>query len=193
MPQNERDIPDSLFAEFDLAESAFVSLGTDVNLRIVSSRRPEPTAASSFLRDVRNFQSGLQRTLLRRVTTADVVAEEALPDIGTLGRALSALFAPNRPLRPQRKNRKVAATVAPEQCHVLVRVVRASDVPTRASKSHSSAAQVAATSDTLGFVRARFMRASARHRLDLPVPVQVTEAVRPFVEVVFQRQVKLAM
>ena len=46
----------------------------------------------------------------------------------------SALFAPNRPLRPQQKTRKVASAVSPEHCTLLVRVVRASDVPLRLAK-----------------------------------------------------------
>ncbi len=44
--------------------------------------------AAAFLKEIREYQAGLQRTLLRQVTLQDVVSEEALPDIGTIGRAI---------------------------------------------------------------------------------------------------------
>jgi hypothetical protein len=47
------------------------------------------SASSSFLRSVRAQQIGLQRILSKQVHVNDVVAEEPLPDIGTLGAAIA--------------------------------------------------------------------------------------------------------
>jgi hypothetical protein len=50
--------------------------------------RASVSNAAAFLKEIREYQAGLQRTLLRQVTLQDVVSEEALPDIGTIGRAI---------------------------------------------------------------------------------------------------------
>lgn len=45
-------------------------------------------------------------TSAKQITFEDLVVEEQIPDIGTLGLNLMSLFQPRRPLRPLRKERK---------------------------------------------------------------------------------------
>eukprot|EP00047_Mylnosiga_fluctuans_P015855 m.49800 g.49800 ORF g.49800 m.49800 type:complete len:1613 (+) comp6162_c0_seq2:71-4909(+) len=113
---------------------------------------------SGILAEVRAQQLRLLQQ--QRLNYSDVVSEDALPTIGSLGRAIAALFAPNRPLRPMRRPRKPAALASHPECKLMVRVLRAVDVPVRDAREPK---------DASGFV-------------------DVNQLVRPSVEVVFQRQ-----
>ncbi|XP_031567301.1 coiled-coil and C2 domain-containing protein 2A-like [Actinia tenebrosa] len=76
-----------------------------------------------------------QRSLVakRQMELKDMVIEDEVPDIGTLGIRIGQLFAPRRPLRPVRKERKVvgAQNLTVTDVKVLVNVVRALDIPIR--------------------------------------------------------------
>ncbi|XP_066996187.2 coiled-coil and C2 domain-containing protein 2A [Anabrus simplex] len=63
----------------------------------------------------------------------DIVTEEQIPDIGTLGLAFLKWFRPKRPLKPVRKERKKVAiqSLSAEEVKIVVNVVRAFDVPVR--------------------------------------------------------------
>ena len=73
----------------------------------------------------------MQRKATELLSHAQVVNEEQLPDVGTVGKLISELFAPHRPLRPVRQPRKAVTAFAPDECNLLIRVVRAIDIPVR--------------------------------------------------------------
>lgn len=63
----------------------------------------------------------------------DMVIEEQVPDIGTLGVSLLKTVEPRRPLKPARTQRKKAASqnLTEGSVTILVSVVRAYNLPTR--------------------------------------------------------------
>ncbi|KAJ7367418.1 Coiled-coil and C2 domain-containing protein 2A, partial [Desmophyllum pertusum] len=76
-----------------------------------------------------------QRSLIakRQMELKDMSIEDEVPDIGDIGVQLGKLFAPRRPLRPVRKERKVvgAQNLTVSDVKVFINVVRALDIPVR--------------------------------------------------------------
>ncbi|XP_065204032.1 coiled-coil and C2 domain-containing protein 2A [Planococcus citri] len=95
-------------------------------------------------------------------STPDVIQEEKVPDIGTLGLTFMKLLQPKRPLRPRRKGRKRIPVkgLTGQEVKVIVNVVRAFEVPIRKDVD-------TLTEDNISYV-----------------------PVRPFVEVTFKGQTK---
>ncbi|CAN8001529.1 unnamed protein product, partial [Ixodes hexagonus] len=92
----------------------------------------------------------------------DVIIEEKIPIIGSLGFGLFKLAKRHRPLRPSRKERRkvTGQSVAAADAEILVTVLRATNVPVRKDGEFTKG-----------------------------VPEEVVECqVRPFVEVMFQRK-----
>ncbi|XP_077547771.1 coiled-coil and C2 domain containing 2A [Haemaphysalis longicornis] len=98
----------------------------------------------------------------------DIVIEEKMPIIGSLGFGLLKLAKRHRPLRPSRRERRkvTGQSAAAADAEILVTVLRASNVPVRQdTDSHRPAAR------QTGFLEDAFEC-----------------QVRPFVEVMFQKQ-----
>ncbi|XP_042214850.1 coiled-coil and C2 domain-containing protein 2A-like [Homarus americanus] len=99
----------------------------------------------------------------------DLVQEESIPDIGTLGTSLLSVFKPRRPLKPRRKKRdqvRGAGLVDP-QVQLIVHIARAFHVPVRHDSSRNTSAEQSQSTDV----------------------IQGSSLVRPFIEATFQRTV----
>ncbi|XP_075526800.1 coiled-coil and C2 domain containing 2A [Dermacentor variabilis] len=103
----------------------------------------------------------------------DVVIEEKMPFIGSLGFGLLKLAKRRRPLRPSRRERRrvTGQSAAAADAEILVTVLRASNVPVRRDPDASSLHRVPRATAYSGI-------------LDDVVEYQV----RPFVEVMFQQR-----
>jgi hypothetical protein len=143
-------------------------------------------AREAALREIlSSVRPGTQTDGPNSLAYADVIEEVPLPTMGTLGRALAALLAPSRPLRPTRRPRKPAAlaTLATTDCRLVVRVIRAFDVPVRvAAQSTNSEPLPDVTALVHPFVQVEFQRNTASTRVATgPSPVWHEELVLPFV------------
>ncbi|GIY77849.1 coiled-coil and C2 domain-containing protein 2A [Caerostris extrusa] len=97
----------------------------------------------------------------------DVVAEEKVPSIGTIGFSLLKLFQTKRPLHPERKDRKkVICSNANLDVKIIVRILHASNVPVRKQLSPIKRKANKKNGDTAMLFESQ---------------------VQPFVEVMFQR------
>ncbi|RZF35906.1 hypothetical protein LSTR_LSTR015396 [Laodelphax striatellus] len=113
---------------------------------------------------VRRFRQARHQRALR-----DIVIEDQVPDMGTLGLTFMKWLQPKRPLRPRRKERtKVPVkSLAGHEVKIIVNVVRAFEVPVRADLDPGAAVGAGAGAGGPGVAM---------------VPV------RPFVEISFQGQ-----
>ncbi|XP_039285751.1 coiled-coil and C2 domain-containing protein 2A-like isoform X2 [Nilaparvata lugens] len=116
---------------------------------------------------VRRFRQARHQRALR-----DIVIEDQVPDMGTLGLTFMKWLQPKRPLRPRRKERtKVPVkSLAGHEVKIIVNVVRAFEVPVRADVDPGPGAENGARGGGIGGSGAAL------------VPV------RPFVEISFQGQ-----
>ncbi|GIY46725.1 coiled-coil and C2 domain-containing protein 2A [Caerostris darwini] len=97
----------------------------------------------------------------------DVVAEEKVPSIGTIGFSLLKFFQTKRPLHPERKDRKkVICSNANLDVKIIVRILHASNVPVRKQLSPIKKKSEQKNGDTAMLFESQ---------------------VQPFVEVMFQR------
>ncbi|XP_053631071.2 coiled-coil and C2 domain-containing protein 2A isoform X2 [Cherax quadricarinatus] len=122
---------------------------------------------------VEKLLASLRRHMLQRYAQAssapkleDLVREESIPDIGSLGTSLLSVFKARRPLKPERKKRHQVRGVAlgDQNVQLIVHVARAFHVPVRCESSRSNAVQ----------------------QVDV---IQGNSLVRPYVEATFQRSV----
>ncbi|KAL1433693.1 hypothetical protein MTO96_012230 [Rhipicephalus appendiculatus] len=104
----------------------------------------------------------------------DVVIEEKMPFIGSLGFGLLKLAKRRRPLRPSRRERRrvTGQSAAAADAEILVTVLRASNVPVRRETDASAPHRAPRTTSTYSGL------------LDDVVEYQV----RPFVEIMFQQR-----
>ncbi|XP_068212365.1 coiled-coil and C2 domain-containing protein 2A-like isoform X2 [Palaemon carinicauda] len=122
--------------------------------------------------NVEKLLASLRRHMQQRYMQAnlafkleDLVQEERIPDIGTIGTSLLSIFKARRPLRPERKKRdQVRGTALGDQnVRLIVHVAQAFHVPIR----HESAVASGSSSEV----------------------VQGSSTVRPFIEATFQRTI----
>eukprot|EP00112_Aurelia_sp_Birch-Aquarium-sp1_P013608 Seg2891.1 transcript_id=Seg2891.1/GoldUCD/mRNA.D3Y31 product="Coiled-coil and C2 domain-containing protein 2A" protein_id=Seg2891.1/GoldUCD/D3Y31 len=164
---------------------------------------------SKFLVQARKNVLARSQIAKRQLDLTDVVIEDEVPDIGTLGARIGQLFAKRHPLKPERKERKRIggqnlSTV--KQVKILINIVRAFDVPTRTETlrhARRNAIPGPSESATSGqgqgmfAAQGRGLQASYNSRMSAqPQQLQqggynaaqptVESLVRPFVEVVFQ-------
>ncbi|XP_027211413.2 coiled-coil and C2 domain-containing protein 2A [Penaeus vannamei] len=124
---------------------------------------------------VEKLLASLRRHMLQRYAQAsftpkleDLVREERIPDIGTIGTSLLSVFKARRPLKPERKKRDQVrgAALGDQNVRLIVHIARAFHVPVRQESSPA-----------------------APGMQDAPEIIQGSSFVRPFVEVTFQRSV----
>lgn len=160
VPLRERDIPLEAFDAYEkrLREDAHAQLKSKESS--VDTVRKKGACALKKLKQVVLDQCRLAE---RHKTLDEVVAEEQVLDIGTLGLTLAHLTKRRRPLRPERRERRkiTSLSLGVTHVHLLVNVACAFNVPVRTD------AQVNSGRDGSNF--------NEPH-------------VRPFVEVSFQRQ-----
>ena len=122
-------------------------------------------AVSRFMQGIQEKIASRSQSVRPMLDLCDVVVEEQVPDISTLGRSIAKLLEPRHPLRPQRKERKKVTTqaVGVTKVDLLINVSQAQCLPIRRKTS----------SDT---------------RVGLDPSIRSTVQLRPFVEVTFQRR-----
>ncbi|XP_042898083.1 coiled-coil and C2 domain-containing protein 2A [Parasteatoda tepidariorum] len=97
----------------------------------------------------------------------DIVTEEKVPTIGTIGFSLLKLFQPRRPLCPERKERKkIVCSNTHLDVKIIVRILHASNVPVRKDSRLEKEKNEEKAAET---------------------PFNFESQVQPFVEVMFQR------
>ncbi|XP_035711264.1 coiled-coil and C2 domain-containing protein 2A-like isoform X2 [Folsomia candida] len=128
------------------------------------------------IREIRLSVLQLFEKSLKQITFEDLVIEEQIPDIGTLGLNLMSYFQPRRPLRPQRKERKriQASNLVDTKIDVIFNIVRAFNLPLR---KDSDVGLI--TTESLTGIQLQKNKRSERGNYS---------TVRPFVEVWFQRK-----
>ncbi|XP_045591878.2 coiled-coil and C2 domain-containing protein 2A isoform X1 [Procambarus clarkii] len=125
---------------------------------------------------VENLLASLRRHMQQRYAQAssapkleDLVREESIPDIGTLGTSLLSVFKARRPLKPERKKRDRVRGVGlgDQNVQLIVHIARAFHVPVRDESQRSNPLQQGQSIDV----------------------IEGNSLVRPFVEATFQRSV----
>ena len=124
-------------------------------------------AVIRFMQEIQDKIASRSRKVRPMLELSDVVVEDQVPDISTLGRSIAKLLEPRHPLRPQRKERKKVTNqaVGITKVDLLVNVSQAQCLP----------------------IRSRTTASEQRMTLD-PNTARSTIQLRPFVEVTFQRQ-----
>lgn len=159
IPTDERYISDDVFEEYEKR----LNMDNEDQDEEYSQRK----AVAKFLAKVRQQVHSRSQLAKRHLDLEDIVVEEDIPDIGTLGARIAQMTEPRRPLKPIRKERKKIGgqnLAAVKDVHLLINIVRAFDVPIRiddTSMQQPTAGYNVATS-------------------------QVKSLVRPFIEVMFQ-------
>ncbi|XP_037084819.1 coiled-coil and C2 domain-containing protein 2A-like [Pollicipes pollicipes] len=137
--------------------------------------------AESARRSVLQYQLRIKEMVARRFRAAqkhkrlsDVVREDQVPDIGTIGSVFGSLFSPRRPLNPPRRQKKSRpfVDIQGQELRLICHVVRAFNVPVRRDV------------DT---VRTDFSRPAAGAATVAQSSLLPEVSVRPFMELTFQR------
>ncbi|XP_055110145.2 protein CC2D2B-like isoform X1 [Symphalangus syndactylus] len=127
MPLHDREIPDLVFQEYESQKEKEVSI-SDVN-----SITAQRINSANFLKKVR-------RLIMKRIVKiskcnlSDIVTDyEEIVSTSQLTDAVCKFVEPRRKLKPQRKERKkvTAQTISDGDIKILVRIVRAYNIPTR--------------------------------------------------------------
>ncbi|XP_062506752.1 coiled-coil and C2 domain-containing protein 2A-like [Corticium candelabrum] len=189
IPINDSEVKESVFKDISRKFE---------DEELVDEQKSRRKAVTQFFRDVQERVIERSRKASRRRDLRDVVIEEEVPDIRVLGESIAKLLEPRRPLKPERKERKTifAQVGGVSDIKLLVRVVRAFNVPVRQAQSSPASGQPIAPSqrhDASSYRSARTgddgsdmagSRDANLMRMEIAEQVQV----RPFVEVTFQEQ-----
>ncbi|KAL9987685.1 hypothetical protein ACROYT_G002032 [Oculina patagonica] len=199
IPSGDRDIPDNIFDAYEKRQR-----GEQEEEEAEDEIFSHKTVVTKFLNKIRDDVT--QRSLIakRQMELKDMIIEDEVPDIGEFGVQLAKFFAPRRPLRPVRKERKVvgAQNLTVSDVKVFINVVRALDIPIRDDGQPAGGTQGAGAR----FAAGGSLRAGATGMFSgsgpgyggAPTGPQGTARtstdpwgkpqVRPFVEAVFQGQ-----
>jgi coiled-coil and C2 domain-containing protein 2A len=189
IPINDAEIKDSVFKDVEkkLDEGA------------MDERKSRKMAVTKFFRDVQDRVIERSKKASKKRELRDVVIEEEVPDIRLLGASIAKLLEPKRPLKPERKERKTifAQVGGVSDIKLLVRVVRAFDVPIRQSHSDQATEQRRPLPQRYSLQQSRTTRildeegsepASNNDVNLMKMEFAQQVQVRPFVEVTFQQQ-----
>ncbi|XP_026686001.1 coiled-coil and C2 domain-containing protein 2A-like, partial [Diaphorina citri] len=134
IPLREREIPNDVFKIYEkrLQSPSFPleisSAGPQQNsLELVRSW------GGHCLKNIRDRVLKQCKLAQQHRTHTDVISEDHVPDVGTLGLTFVKWLQPDRPLRPKRKERKKVPvqSLSGQEVKVLVSVVRAFEIPIR--------------------------------------------------------------
>lgn len=180
VPANEHEILDSVFTMYERRKREKDALGDAAEQKVASG------IISAHRLEVLRFRQRVRDSVLRRFysakhyyTLADMVSEEQVPDIGTLGLNLLAAVEPRRPLKPARTERKKATSqnLTEGSVTILVSVVRAYNLPIR--DRHQTPSNENDLSAIMG-----------RTNQSAQVPASDHFDLTPFVSISFQSNVK---
>nr|CAD7403809.1 unnamed protein product [Timema cristinae] len=130
IPAREKEIPKDFFKAYDNRVTSADTPLDSLSLDLLDAHR---AWGQRFLQDIRQkiltqCQQAQQHRHLK-----DIIYEDQVPDIGTLGLTFMKWFQPKRPLRPVRKERKKVTvhSLAGQEVKIIVNIVQAFDVPVR--------------------------------------------------------------
>ncbi|PSN40991.1 hypothetical protein C0J52_10989 [Blattella germanica] len=130
VPLREKEIPKDVFRIYEKRLSA-----TNPKIESLSSDPLESHRdwGQRFLQKVRQRVLKQCRLAQQHRQLQDVVMEDQVPDIGTLGLTFMKWLQPKRPLRPTRKERKKVTmqNLAGQEVKIIVNVIHAFEVPIR--------------------------------------------------------------
>uniref|UniRef100_A0A8D8YV16 Coiled-coil and C2 domain-containing protein 2A n=1 Tax=Cacopsylla melanoneura TaxID=428564 RepID=A0A8D8YV16_9HEMI len=134
IPLKEREIPADIFKIYEKRLQSPVSL--PLELSSTSPQNPLELVrswGSHHLNNIRDRVLKQCKLAQQHRTVHDVISEDHVPDVGTLGLTFVKWLQPDRPLRPKRKERKKipVQSLSGQEVKVIVSVVRAFEIPTR--------------------------------------------------------------
>ncbi|XP_073975162.1 coiled-coil and C2 domain containing 2A isoform X3 [Rhodnius prolixus] len=127
VPLNEREIPKDIFKMYERRTS-----GKDKKKVKGQCFDRERTWGRQYLDEIREEVIKNSRQTQNR-SFRDIVHEEPVPDLGTLGLTIMRWIQPKRPLRPRRKPRKKLPikNLVGQDLEIIVNIGRAFEVPVR--------------------------------------------------------------
>ncbi|CAH6958631.1 Cc2d2b [Phodopus roborovskii] len=133
MPLYDKEIPDIVFQEYESQAQK------DMSISDVNSITAQRINSVNFLRKVRRL---IMKRIIKvsKFSLSDIVADyEEIVSTSQLTDAICKFIEPRRKLKPQRKERRkvTAQTVSDGDIKILVRILRAYNIPTRKKISHS--------------------------------------------------------
>ncbi|XP_024303772.1 protein CC2D2B isoform X8 [Homo sapiens] len=180
MPLHDTEIPDLVFQEYESQKEKEVSV-SDVN-----SITAQRINSANFLKKVR-------RLIMKRIVKiskcnlSDIVNDyEEIVSTSQLTDAVCKFVEPRRKLKPQRKERKkvTAQAISDGDIKILVRIVRAYNIPTRKTTINGSLDMPTCLKSSISCLRHRETIKSVASDETLH-----EDTVHPFVEVSFQHTV----
>lgn len=195
IPSRDREIPDNIFEAYEKRQR-----GEQEEEEAEDEIFSHKAVVTKFLNKIRDDVT--QRSLIakRQLDLKDMIIEDEVPDIGDIGVRLGQLFAPRRPLRPKRKERKVvgAQNLTVSDVKVFINVVRALNIPVRddvqpAGGTQGAGARFGAGGSLRSGATSQFTGSAPGGGPSAPQGTTRTfndpwgqSQVRPFVEAVFQ-------
>ncbi|XP_076419193.1 protein CC2D2B isoform X2 [Peromyscus maniculatus bairdii] len=180
MPLYDKEIPDVVFQEYESQAQK------DISISDVNSITAQRINSVSFLRKVRRL---IMKRIIKvsKFNLSDIVADyEEIVSTSQLTDAICKFIEPRRKLKPQRKERRkvTAQTVSDGDIKILVRILRAYNIPTRKKISHR-------TLDTPTYSRSSM--SYRRHQEAIKCIASNDflneDTVHPFIEVSFQHTI----
>ncbi|XP_070326039.1 protein CC2D2B isoform X10 [Odocoileus virginianus] len=180
MPLYDREIPDLVFQEYES------QIEKDMSISDVNSITAQRINSANFLQKMR-------RLVMRRIVKvskfnlSDIVADyEEIVSASQLTYAVCKLLEQRRKLKPQRKERKkvAAQTVCDRDIKILIRILRAYNIPTRKTTVNRSLGMPTYLVSSMSRLRHKETIKSLASD-----EILNEETVHPFVEVSFQHTV----
>ncbi|XP_065666713.1 coiled-coil and C2 domain-containing protein 2A isoform X3 [Hydra vulgaris] len=170
IPPYESLVPEDVFEEY---ENRINMVNEDED-----EEYNQRKAVSMFLAKVREQVYNRSQIAKRQLSLEDVVVEEAIPDIGSLGARIKKMTETRRPLLPVRKERKKIGgqnLAIGSNVKVLINIVRAFNIPIRieslTNQLEGHITEIGSPVQNSGYN---------------PATTEIKSLVRPFVEVMFQ-------
>ncbi|XP_058292134.1 protein CC2D2B isoform X3 [Hylobates moloch] len=180
MPLHDREIPDLVFQEYESQKEKEVSI-SDVN-----SITAQRINSANFLKKVRKL---IMKRIVKisKCNLSDIVTDyEEIVSTSQLTDAVCKFVEPRRKLKPQRKERKkvTAQTISDGDIKILVRIVRAYNIPTRKTTINRALDMPTCSKSSISCLRHKETIKSVASD-----EILHEDTVHPFVEVSFQHTV----
>ena len=188
IPTHERYLPNNVF-------DALEQTAADEEDQDEISQR---ASVAKFLAKVRQEVHQRSQLTKHQYDLEDMIIEDVVPDIGTLGLQLAKLFEPRRPLKPVRRDRQKVGgqnLASVKDVNILINIVRAFGVPVRSEQNRSRPPPTRGSrfpgpgmaSSTTGSMFSSSYPTQQRNEGGFNVAVAEHQSlVRPFIEVMFQ-------
>ncbi|XP_051002912.1 protein CC2D2B [Acomys russatus] len=180
MPLYDKEIPDVVFQEYESQAQK------DISTSDVNSITAQRINSVNFLRKMRRL---IMKRLIKvsKFSLSDIVADyEEIVSTSQLTDAICKFIEPRRKLKPQRKERRkvTAQSVSDGDIKILVRILRAYNIPTRKTASYRSLSMPTYLKSSMSHLRHQETAKSVASNDTLN-----EDTVHPFIEVSFQHTV----